>query len=447
MRKEILVIAVVLAGMICAPAAVAAPPATIQVVEQSVESHFPDDLTFHLRVRSDAGEITQATLYMRVGWEDTTRPVIPESFSPAPEVELTAVWSTFAETVPPFVEIAYHWEVTDSTGETLTTEEIHTEYTDTTHDWQRLEDEHVVVFWYDQPPSFGEALFEAAQEAYDHVAHITGITTERPIRVVIYNNQTDFCVFYAPRTCQDWIGGQTFSGITVQWGNNLDWFVYDVVPHELAHVFYGEIFSDTWITIPTWFNEGIAVYNERTDHSQEMALVLDAAERDELVPLRMMSARGGSVVHGEVGAWYAEAYSLVAFLAETYGEETLGELILTLADNVPFEEALARTTGLDMIQFELEWRAWLGYPIESAATPITLPTLEVTPFALPTAPRGQPATTPTPRPQPTDTPAPTSTPEASAPAGPCLGTLGMMLPVGGLTVWAARRRRGRPALP
>lgn len=440
MKRALLILVLILAG---ASPIVAAPAETIRVLEQSTESHFPNELTFHLRVKSDGGDIVAASLYFQAGWEEATRLITPEPFTPAAEVELTAVWNTFAETVPPFIEVTYHWEVTDGAGETLVTEPLRIEYSDATHNWQRLEDEHVIVFWYGRPDDFGQALFQAAQEAYAHVARITGTTTERPIRIVIYNNQSDFCTFYAPRTCEEWIGGQTFSGITVQWGNNLAWFIYEVVPHELAHVFYGEIFRDTWMRIPTWFNEGIAVYNERTDHKEEMAMVQEAGERGELRSLAVMT-RGGGVAHGEVGLWYAVAYSLVAYLAQTYGEETLGELILTLADNVPFEQALIQTTGLDMTQLEIGWRAWLGYPVESIPTPIVLTTPAVTPFSLPTAPRGQPAATATPRPPESPTASPTAAEDEPSATGPCLGLVGLALPLSGLAGWGLARRQGGP---
>ena len=429
MVRAVLALVLVLMSLLPTAAAQGTP---IQVMSQSVESRFPEDLTFSLVVRSGAGEIMKATLYLQVGWEETMRPLASEPFTPAPQVELTAVWNTFAETIPPFVEVAYYWEVRDSTGETLTTKSVRTEYADATHDWQRREDDRVIVFWYDQPASFGEALFQASREAYDHAAHITGAATERAIRVVIYNNQEDFCAFYAPWTCQDWIGGQTFSGITVQWGYDLSWFTESVIPHELAHVFYGEILRDAWLPVPTWFNEGIAIYNERRDHSRDMTLVLDAAEEGKLQTLPVMT-RGGGVAHGEVNLWYAVAYSLVAYLVETYGEETLGELILTLADNTLFEDALVQTMGLDMAQLEMEWRAWLGYPVDSIPTPAPFPTMPDVTIIPPTVPRGQPTRTPT------YTPTPIALPKATPPGRPCLVSLVILL--GSAVGWRHARRR------
>jgi len=392
----------------------AAPPPAIQVISQSVESHFPDDLTFTIQVRSDAGDITNASIRYQVGWDEAERLGIAEPFDPAAEVTLTHVWNTRGETVPPFIEVTYYWHITDSAGNEITTPPVRTEYTDSTHDWQSLGNERAIVYWYDQPADFGTALFEAAVEGYDHVAAITGITTEHPARVVIYNDQQDFCAFYAPNSCQDWVGGQTFSGITVQWGTDQDWLVYDVVPHELAHVFYNEIFKHTWVRVPTWFNEGIAVYNERTDHSQEMDLVTEAAAEGTLIPLRHMGTQASGLAHDDVHLWYAEAYSLVAFIADVYGEQQLGEVILTLADNHPMEETLQQTLGMDMVEFEMAWREWLGYPVDALPTPLMPAPATITPIPLPTAPRGGSAATATPAPVTptatlsTPTPAPAS---------------------------------------
>jgi hypothetical protein len=434
----------------------AAPTQAVEVLEQSTESHFPEELVFHLRARSDGAEIVGATLMVTPGWNAPTRLLTPEDFQPGQEIDVTAVWRTTTETVPPFVALNYHWELQLADGEPFHTEPVHTEYEDPTHDWQRLEQDQVIVFWYDQPQDFGEAILEAAVDGYEHVAEITGISTEQAIRVVIYNTQEDFCAFYARGTCQDWIGGVSLTdlGVTAQWGNNLDWLVHDVIPHELAHIFYiGEIFENTWIRVPTWLNEGLAVYNERHDHSRDMALVRAAAEEDELTPLRMMSARGGSIVNDEVGTWYAQVYSLVAFLAETYGEDTVGDLVLTVADNVVFEDALGQTTGLTMVEFEMAWREWLGYPVDSIPTPIVVPTLPVTQFSLPTPQTGQPRATPTLRPQ--ESPEASSTPAVVAEGGDeedvpepsfsipggCLAPLGLMPLAAGLVAWRLARRR------
>lgn len=359
----------------------------IRVIFQSVESRFPDAVVFSVRAVSDGGSIADAAIYYQVGWEKGQRVGLPDPFSPAPEVSLSYVWDTRGETVPPFTEVTYSWHIVDTLGNELVTPPEPVEYTDAGHDWRSLGNERVLVFWYDRPERFGTALFQAADDAYARLAEVTGLSTERAARVVIYNTQADFCSFYAPNSCQAWVGGQTFPGLTVQWGLDEDWLIHEVVPHELAHVFYNELFRDTWLRVPTWFNEGIAVYNEDTDHSVERGLVLGAGAAGDLIPLRLMGTQASGLAHGSVHLWYAEAYSLVAFLAEVYGEEALGKVILAVADNQTIEQALQRVVGLDMIGFEMAWREWLGYPVEALPTAILPGTAVVTPFTLPTAAR------------------------------------------------------------
>lgn len=390
----------------------AAPLPAIQIISQSVESHFPDDLTFTAQVRSDAGDIVDAAIYFQVGWDEAERIGLPEPFTPAAELTLTHVWDTSGETVPPFVEVTYYWLIIDSAGNELATPPVRSEYVDHTHGWRSLSDEHVRVYWYDQPDDFGTVLFEAAAEGYDHVASITGVATERPARVVIYNSQRDFCTFYAPNSCQDWVGGQTFSGITVQWGTDRNWLTYDVVPHELAHVFYNEIFRDTWVRVPTWFNEGVAVYNERTDHSRERTLVTEAAADGTLIPLRHMGTQASGLAHDSISLWYAEVYSLVAFVADAYGEKKLGEVVLTLAGNHPMEKTLQLTLGMDLIQFEMAWREWLGYPVDTLPTPLMPAPVTITSIPLPARPQGRPAATVTPVPVSPTAALPTPTPSS-----------------------------------
>lgn len=436
------------AAVLRAAAPAAAQQTPIQVVSQAVESRFPDRLTFSIQARSDAAQIVSATVNYQVGWERAERLGRAEPFAPAAEVALTHVWDTRGETVPPFVEITYSWHIVDGAGNALITPPARVEYSDTTHRWQSLGNARVIAYWYDWPAEFGTALFQAAVEGYEHVAAITGAVTERPARVVIYRNQRDFCAFYAPNSCESWIGGQTFSGITVQWGTDQDWLVYDVVPHELAHVFYGEIFRDTWVSVPTWFNEGIAVYNERTDHSRELAMVQSAAARGDLIPLRLMGTQASGLAHDAIHLWYAQAYTLVAFIADVYGEDMLGEIILTLAGNIPMEQVLQQTLALDLVAFEMGWRAWLGYPVDSLPTPVSLAPMAVTPFSLPSARGGGASATAAARPEGTPQATATTAPAGGPSPFSCLTSTGavfMGLLVVGMTRSRRRQHRGKPA--
>ncbi len=418
----------------------------IQVLEQTEESNFHDNLTFHLRARSDGGQITQASLYARAGWQGNFIMVPAETFTPAAEVELTAIWDTADLTVPPFVEVTYYWSLSDSAGNGLTTERVDVEYTDAHHDWKRLEDEHVIVFWYDRPDKAGQAIFEAAQEAYGHVANMTGTTTDKPVRLVIYNTHEDFCYLFAPLACQDWVGGQSFteSSLVVLWGTDMTWLTYEAIPHELAHLFYQAICDKTYVRIPAWFREGLAVYNERTDHSREMAIVQAAVEEGQLASLYELDGRFTSVYEDTISLSYAESYSVIAYMVDTYGEETVGKIIVDLAKNKRFEKALDQEAGLTLEQLEKNYYEWVGVAPTAAPNVTVAATAERQPIPTATA-----ASTAAKQLAPTN--APTVPPERAA-GGPALppfiwALLGMAIGGIGVAVGFIVGRRKTPSQP
>jgi len=123
-------------------------------------------------------------------------------------------------------------------------------------------------------------------------------------------------------------------------------------------------------------------------------------------------------------------------------------VILTLADNHPMEETLQLVLGMDLIEFEMGWREWLGYPVDTIPTPMMLAPMTITLIPLPpTVPRGQPAATVTLAPitptaaLPTSSPSPVSEfPSIPFPCPcPCCVSSGVVLLV--ILVWMLVRPR------
>lgn len=70
---------------------------------------------------------------------------------------------------------------------------------------------------------------------------------------------------------------------------------------------------------------------------------------------------------------YSQSYSVVAYLLETYGQERLQELVLTLAAGEGYDEALEQVYGVNVDQLELAWREAIGAPsrpLPPTATPL-----------------------------------------------------------------------------
>jgi hypothetical protein len=379
MRTKIALICLTLALAIGLISLTAAPIPTqaaspIRVVSQSFESNFRQNYTFTITAESTAGEIVAARVIWRVRSYRAGQSVRVTDFTPAKEVTLTHVHRTSTETTPPWQVLFYRWELTDSAGNTLRTEETKAEVADDTRDWQRLENGKVAVFWYARDVAFGERLLDVAQRGYDHVQKATGFTPDDELRVVVFNSQADFCSFYAPRTCQDWVGGVAMGSVTLGWldeststnpERRVRWFFENLIPHELAHAFLNYALGPRIFAIPNWFNEGQAVNNELSGLEQELDRVREIAMLGQLERLPLMEARTtiGRNELQRVADWYAQAASLVAFLYERWGLESLGEIVKIVRDGKEFKEAMETVTGLTMDEYEIAWREWLGLTV------------------------------------------------------------------------------------
>ena len=121
--------------------------------------------------------------------------------------------------------------------------------------------------------------------------------------------------------------------------------------HELAHL---ALHTAVRGRVPLWFSEGYAVLASG-EHGRLNALQLNLAVALGRVPGlgELDAALRGST--GDAGAAYALAASAVADLAARHPDGTLDQLLERLAGGMPFAEAVARSTGLDLPRFAEAW--------------------------------------------------------------------------------------------
>src|SRR5690606_9797516 len=123
--------------------------------------------TFRVTVQTDQGEITGAKLRLRnsnfINLSSGTT-VVDVAITPGSSVNLEYDW---AITTVPSTPFYYTWEITDSLGNTVRSPEELVYYDDTRYDWDILENEHLQVWWHDRAESFGERVYEIANEAFE----------------------------------------------------------------------------------------------------------------------------------------------------------------------------------------------------------------------------------------------------------------------------------------
>lgn len=129
------------------------------------------------------------------------------------------------------------------------------------------------------------------------------------------------------------------------------------VRHAMAHALQAEVLypfpGRLWRCPPDWFLEGMAIYFAGTPEAQDEIILRGASLDNRLLTLEELSD-----FHrvDDLSLAYMEGFSAVSYLAETYGEAVLGELLRALAQGKNMDEALEDVLDLDVKTLNKQWQ-------------------------------------------------------------------------------------------
>ena len=116
-----------------------------------------------------------------------------------------------------------------------------------------------------------------------------------------------------------------------------------LIAHELAHVVIGQITENPFSSPPAWIHEGIATYIEsagdpRFDYD---GIVERAVRNGSLISLRGLTSTFPASNTRAILA-YAESNSLIRFVIDKYGKESVRRLLDAYREGVTDDEAVQR---------------------------------------------------------------------------------------------------------
>ncbi len=279
-------------------------------------------------------------------------------------------WDTSNITVAPSTPIYYYWQITDAEGNKLRTPEQLIHYDDFRFDWQELRSPEIILRWYEGDTGFGNKIFDVANRALAQMKGETNLELDFPVIILLYANDEDFnsWLFYS----HDWVGGMAFPslGITTQIlpsSSNLSW-IENVIPHEIAHLFFFQVINADIYFWPSWLDEGLAQYYEFSDNEVALERVVQAAHDKALLPLVLISGDFGSDPEQAYLA-YDQSYSVVFYMLETWGQDGLQKLIANFREGMGYREAVEGAYQISWEEFEAGWITWLGVPTTPAPPP------------------------------------------------------------------------------
>lgn len=278
---------------------------------------------------------------------------------------------------PPGATIWWFWEVTDTQGNVTFTNLKEKIWLDDQHNWKTLSEGLIRLHYFHTDSSYGEELKNTAVQALQRLENDIGIAPVDPIDLYIYSSTQEMrdAIFYEP----GWTGGLAYpeyniltigiDPLNMEWGKVTE-------AHEMTHVLVGDYTFSCLGSIPTWLNEGLAVYGEGGPNSMEAAHFEQNRMDDSLLSFKVLSG-GFSEDPSVADLSYSQSYYMVEYLLSTYGKTKMLALLQELKNGEEIDESLKMVYGFPLAGFEDEWRSSLELKqrTDESTNSIQMPTI------------------------------------------------------------------------
>ncbi len=229
-------------------------------------------------------------------------------------------------------------------------------------EWRYLRTKHFDIYFYDPGEEIARMAAEIAEEAYLDLKHDLRYSAERANRIpiILHNSHNDFeQTNVILETIEESVGGFTElykNRVVVPFEGPHGKFRH-VLRHELTHAMMfnmfhgggvGSMISTQYLyQIPLWFMEGIAEYESLGWDTESDMIMRDAVVSGYLPPLSEIY--GGYMV-------YKGGQSLFRYIAENYGGQKIGELIIKTKFERGVNRSFLSALGVNVEEIGERWQ-------------------------------------------------------------------------------------------
>ena len=343
-----------------------APREPIRILSSSQDIDFPNGVVLRLEAEADA-EITEVTLFYRLGRQKISIFGYPE-YTPSTRVLANfRIKTSGVHYIPSGVDIEYYYQMRDTAGNVYQTPPYSFEYKDPAYDWQRYREGDLIVLWHDRPREQVEQVAREVSQQLVEVKELLGLEDTPPMKAVILNSVREAGRSF-PLISGATRRGHVYGGFAF---GELDVFVLvgmrrDGMVHEMTHLLLDEAIDSPRARVPSWLNEGLAMYFESGSGGRE-AIVAEALRRGRLLPLKGMVSQPGRP--RDIRLFYAQSRSVVDHLMRVHGTASMAALLGALDQGKALNVALQEAYGMTLDQIEEEWKVTLASETPLAAAP------------------------------------------------------------------------------
>ncbi|TMB84401.1 MAG: hypothetical protein E6J44_08540 [Chloroflexi bacterium] len=338
----------------------------ITITYQTNAVHFPGSIDFTMTANDRDMPISQATLFIR--FKDTPD-AVPEQDNVTishPAKFITLHWhedTSGNNFHSPGTPVEYYWELQDGLNNQYFEPPQDFITIDTRFSWQHLSQGLLQVNWYNRSQVFGQVVLDRANTSLTDISQKLGGGLLHPINLWIYASNEDFHGALPPNS-YEWVGGEALPYLNEAFIRVVDTEDYTLMrdmPHELTHLVFHQRIAQGPLP-PTWFDEGLAVYNQFY-HEPEMQFRFNQALASHtLLRLSQISDKFPADADKAYLA-YGQSWNLIDYMYSTFGQARMTLLIQNMNNpRTDFGEDLTQALGEDQVHLENQWRLHLNQP-------------------------------------------------------------------------------------
>ncbi len=230
-------------------------------------------------------------------------------------------------------------------------------------DWHYIQSPNFDVYFYDDEYDLAKFSITELESAYVVISNELDYRLRGRVPIFVYSSHNEFQqTNVTTGLLPEGVGGftESFKNRVVVPFNGSYEDLRHVLHHELTHAMifdmlygggFGSLVSRQYLfRLPLWFSEGYAEYSSRFGWDYEADMVVrDATIHNYLQPLDYL---GGYLA-------YKEGQAALKFLAETYGEEKIMDIINKGRRSLSMQKAMKSSIGLTVPEFYEKFQLWL----------------------------------------------------------------------------------------
>jgi len=227
------------------------------------------------------------------------------------------------------------------------------------HEWMYIQTKHFDIYFSEEGKDAAEFTAQSAEEALESLSQKLNYQLNNRIALIVYNSHNEF---QETNTTFGFLS-QGIGGFTEPFKNRVV-FPFEgsyskfkhVIHHELVHavmrdMLYGGtiqniIAKGITLQLPTWYHEGMAEYLTSGWETNSDMFIRDAIINEYLPDINRL---GGYFA-------YRGGQALFRYIAETYGEEKIAELLNNIKGKGNINSGFKSSIGIDLEELNEKWK-------------------------------------------------------------------------------------------